>query len=94
MLAWRRERTPTRQQRAVCYEHLGRVGKEEEERKGSYEGEGEAQEGRDGKRGGFERFCQPAVGGAPHKIMRGKKERVGRTNSCASFAATDKEIRL
>lgn len=73
---------------------LGRVGKEEEERKGSYEGEGEAQEGRDGKRGGFERFCQPAVGGAPHKIMRGKKERVGRTNSCASFAATDKEIRL
>lgn len=46
------------------------------------------------EREGFERFFQPVVGGAPHKIMRGRGERVGGTNSCASFAATDREIGL
>lgn len=46
VLSWRRERAPTRQERAVCNEQGGgRVEEEEVERKGSYgAGEGEEQE--------------------------------------------------
>jgi hypothetical protein len=91
VLAWRRERTPTGSREELCA--MSRVGEEGGDRKGGYEGEGEAQEER-WEREGFERFFQPVVGGAPHKIMRGRRRRVGRTNSCASFAATDKDIGL
>lgn len=40
-------------------------------------GEGEAQEEERWERGGFERFFQPVVGGAPHKIMRGERRELG-----------------